>query len=71
MPSKECVFSQRTVHALLNVGHNDFGILERLISLIRLHTLNRMNGLQRARNRPPNNRTLLIYPRRSRSRDKS
>jgi len=69
IPSKECALSQRTVHTLLNMGINDLDMLKRLTGFARLHTLNRVNGLQ-PHNRPPQNRTRLIHPRRSRRRDK-
>jgi len=54
---------------LLNINIHDLDILIRLIGLIRLRVLNRMNRLQ-PRDRPPKNRMLLIQPRRSRRRDK-
>ena len=54
---------------LLYIDINDLDILERLVRLIRLHILDRMNDLQ-PRDRPPENRMLLIQPRGSRRRDK-
>ena len=63
------MYNARTLHELLYVDIDDLDILKRLVGLIRLHVLNRMNGLQ-PRNRPPENRMLLIQPRRGRCRDK-
>ena len=57
-----------SAHTLLHIDINDLDILKRLIGLIRLHVLNRMNRLQ-PRNRPPKDRMPLIQPRRGRRRD--
>ena len=59
---------QRTV-LLLNINIDDLDILKRLIRLIRLRVLDRMNRLQPS-DGSPKNRMLLIQPRGSRRRDK-
>lgn len=63
------ILNERTLQTLLDIDINDFYILERLVGLVRLYILNRVNGLQPC-NRPPKNRMLLIQPRRSRRRNK-